>query len=206
MGQWVLDLVRSGGYPGIVFLMFTENVFPPIPSEAIMPLAGFLAAQGKLSLIGAVLAGTLGSVLGALPLYYLGRAVGEERVERLAARYGRWLTVSPGEVRKAKAWFDRHGPKAVFFCRLVPVVRSLISIPAGINHMPLGTFLLYTGLGTGLWSLLLAGGGYLLRDNFDRIGAYLDPITWIVLAAVLLAYIVRVIRQARRQRCAQRRL
>lgn len=165
-----------------------------------MPLAGFLAAQGKLSLLGAVLAGTLGSVLGALPLYYLGRAVGAERVERLAARHGRWLTVSPEDIRKATGWFDRHGHKAVFFCRLVPVVRSLISIPAGINRMPLGIFLFYTTLGTAIWSLLLTGGGYLLQDNFDKIDAYLDPVTWAVLALVVLMYIVRVVRQGRQQR------
>jgi len=109
MAGWVIDLIRSTGYFGIVLLMFVENVFPPIPSEVIMPLAGFMVSQGKLSLAGIVLAGTIGSVLGALPLYYLGRVVGEDRLKEWADRHGGWLTVSRKDIERAKAWFDRHG-------------------------------------------------------------------------------------------------
>lgn len=199
MGQWAMGMVESAGLIGVVFLMFLENVFPPIPSEAIMPLAGFLAAQGKLPLYGVILAGTAGSVLGALPLYYLGRWVGGERIENWAACHGRWLTTSRQDVQKARGWFERHGGKTVLLCRLIPVVRSLISIPAGIARMNLGRFLLFTALGTAAWSTLLAGAGYWLEDNFQVVSRYLDPVSWVVLALIVLAYVVRVVRQGRQQ-------
>ena len=199
MADWLMDAIGSAGYLGIVLLMFAENVFPPIPSEAIMPLAGFLVAQGKLSYIGVVLAGTAGSVLGALPLYYLGHWLGGERIERWADRHGRWLTTSRADIQKARAWFDRHGGKTVLFCRLVPVVRSLISIPAGIARMPMRRFLLYTAAGTAAWSGLLAYAGYLLQENFGVVGRWLDPVSMAVAALLLLAYIVRVIRQGTRE-------
>lgn len=150
MAKWIMDMVTATGYLGIVVLMFVENVFPPIPSELIMPLAGYMATQGTLAFIGVVIAGTLGSVLGALPLYYLGRKVGEERVKTFADTYGRWLTVSRKDIEQAKGWFDRHGGMAVLICRLVPGVRSLISIPAGVDRMSIMSFLIYTVIGTSL--------------------------------------------------------
>jgi len=147
MVQWIENLMTSLGYLGIVLLMFVENVFPPIPSELIMPLAGFTASRGDLNLALVILAGTVGSVLGALPLYFLGRLVGEERLVAWADRYGKWLTVRGKEIRKADDWFDRHGHKTVLFGRLVPGVRSLLSIPAGLSEMPMPKFLLYTSIG-----------------------------------------------------------
>ena len=131
MATWVTDTIYSLGYAGIVVLMVLENVFPPIPSEVIMPLAGFMVSQGKFSLIGIIAAGTAGSVLGALPFYYIGRWINEERLKALADRYGRWLTVSGNDIERSKAWFDKHGRTAIILGRLVPAVRSLISIPAG---------------------------------------------------------------------------
>src|SRR5687768_12601891 len=128
MARRDMDVMPSTGYAGIVFLMCLENVVPPIPSELIMPLAGYLAGSGKLSFIGVVIAGTAGSMLGALPLYYMGRKLGEERLKHLADRYGRWLTVSRKDIERAKGWFDRHGGATVLFCRLIPGIRSLISI------------------------------------------------------------------------------
>jgi membrane protein DedA with SNARE-associated domain len=119
------------GYAGVAFLMFLENVFPPIPSELIMPLAGFSAARGEMTLWGVIVAGSVGSVLGQYPLYYLGRAVGPERLHRWADRHGKWLTVSGKDIEKAREWLNRRGPIAVLLCRLVPGVRSLISIPRG---------------------------------------------------------------------------
>ena len=131
----------SAGYLGIVFLMFIENVFPPIPSEFIMPLAGFMVTQGRFSLIGIIIAGTFGSALGALPLYFSGKKLGEQRLRRFADRHGKWLTLSCEDVDKAGEWFDKYGAAAVFFCRLVPGIRSFISIPAGIKRMNIFSFL-----------------------------------------------------------------
>jgi membrane protein DedA with SNARE-associated domain len=187
-----MNLMNSAGYFGIVFLMFVENVFPPIPSEFIMPLAGFMAAEDKFPLLGVIVAGTVGSVLGALPLYYLGAKLGEDRLKKLAERHGRWLTVSPDDVDRANRWFDRHGAKAVLFCRLVPGIRSFISIPAGINRMNLVSFLLFTSIGAGVWTSLLACAGYLLRANFRQIGEYLDIATYIVFGTIIVFYFWRV--------------
>jgi membrane protein DedA with SNARE-associated domain len=189
-----MDVMYSTGHLGVVLLMFAENVFPPIPSEVIMPLAGFMASQGKLSFAGVVLAGTLGSVLGAVPPYLLGRAVGEERLKRLAAEHGRWLTVSRRDVERAMRWFDRHGAAAVFFCHFVPGVRSLVSLPAGVNRMNPTTFLAFTAAGAGLWAALLTSLGYFLGANFGRVEEYLDPASYVVLGAVVAVYVVRVVR------------
>jgi len=194
MATWVTDTIYSFGYAGIVFLMLLENVFPPIPSEVIMPLAGFMVSQGKFSLIGIIAAGTAGSVLGALPFYYIGCWINEERLKALADRYGRWLTVSGNDIERSKAWFDKHGRTAIILGRLVPAVRSLISIPAGIARMNLAIFLTYTTVGTALWTALLAFLGYYLGSNFGRVGEYVDRISWLVIAAIVLIYIVRVIR------------
>lgn len=189
-----MRIVSSTHYFGIVLLMFIENVFPPIPSEIIMPLAGYMAAQQQLSLPGTILAGTAGSVLGALPLYYLGRKLGEDRLKEFADKHGRWLTLSRHDIDNAKRWFDRYGAAATFVCRLIPGVRSLISIPAGITSMSWVTFLIYTTLGTGIWATLLAYLGYVLGRNYTTVADYVDPVSWIVLGAVGVLYIVRVMR------------
>lgn len=153
MFESITGLIEQGGYFGILALMFLENLFPPIPSEVIMPLAGFLAARGELNLFGVVVAGTLGSFLGALPWYYAGARLGEERMRRLAARHGRWLTLSGDDVLEAGVWFRAHGRKAVFFGRLVPAIRTLISVPAGIAQMPFASFAFYTLAGSAIWTL-----------------------------------------------------
>ena len=197
MSDWAAQTLHSLGYPGIVALMCLENVFPPIPSELIMPLAGFLTTQGQFSLPGVILAGMLGSILGALPLYAVGYLQGEDRAKDWADRYGAWLAVSGKDVEWAKNWFDRHGRKAVFFCRLVPGVRSLISIPAGFVRMPLTPFLLYTALGTGLWATLLAFAGRLLGEGYTQVETYLGPVAYGVLGIVVISWIVRVVRRKR---------
>jgi membrane protein DedA with SNARE-associated domain len=194
MASWVMQMMSTTGYVGLVLLMVLENVFPPIPSEVIVPLAGFMVTQDRLSLLGVILAGTLGSVLGALPLYYLGRKIGDERLKSFADRHGRWLTLSRQDLDSAQQWFDRHGGLAVLLCRLVPGVRSLISIPAGINGMPLALFLLYTILGTGLWTALLTLAGYGLGANFRQVETYLDPVSYVVLAVIVVLYVRRVIK------------
>lgn len=189
MFDWITGLMEATGYLGILLLMLAENVFPPIPSELIMPLAGFAAAQGRLSIVLVVLAGTAGSLLGALFWYVLGRWLGGERLRRLAARHGRWLTLSPGEIGQAEDWFRRHGAKAVLLGRLIPAVRTLISVPAGITGMRLPGFLAWTALGTGLWTALLAGAGYLLQGQYALVAAYVNPASNVVVG--LLASTLR---------------
>lgn len=195
MLQWIIGVMNSMGYAGIVFLMFLENVFPPIPSELIMPFAGFASAQGQMSFVGVALAGMAGSVLGALPLYYVGKLVGEARLKAWADKHGKWLAVSGEDIEKSKRWFDRHGGKAVFIGRLVPGVRSLISVPAGMSAMPLPQFLLYSALGTGLWASALAGLGRLLGQNYRKVDQYLGPVAYVVLGALALAFVVVVARR-----------
>jgi len=193
MAEWILGFMNSLGYPGIVLLMIAENLFPPLPSELILPAAGFAAAQGKLNLMGVVLAGALGSVLGTLPLYYLGRIVNEERLVVWADRYGRWLTLRGKDIRKADDWFDRHGPKAVLFGRMIPGIRSLLSLPAGMSEMPLPSFFIYSAIGSGLWATLLAGAGYLLGNNYEVVEQYVGPIGTGVVALLVVSSVVWIV-------------
>ena len=159
-----------------------------------MPLAGYMASQGTLSLFGIIVAGMAGSLLGALPLYYMGRKLGENRLKEFADNHGRWLTLSRRDIERAKRWFDRHGGAAIFFCRLIPGVRSFISIPAGIAKMKILPFLAYTAAGTAIWAALLAYLGYFLGTEYTQVSEYLDPVSWIVFGAIGVLYFVRVIR------------
>jgi membrane protein DedA with SNARE-associated domain len=192
MFDWITAFVQKTGYLGVGLLMFAENVFPPIPSELIMPLAGFTAAQGRLSIVLVVISGGAGSLLGATAWYYIGIWLGLERLKRFAAHHGRWLTMSPDEIEGARLWFDRHGSAAVLVGRLVPGIRTLISVPAGIAPMPLGRFLIYSSAGTGIWTAFLAGSGYLLESRYDRVAAYADPVSNIVVGLIVLLYLYRV--------------
>lgn len=198
MFRMITGLMNSMGYMGIVFLMFLENVFPPIPSEVIMPLAGLLTRDGRMSFAGVVTAGTLGSVAGALPLYYAGRRVGEKRLTAWADKHGKWFTVSSDDVARAKRWFDRHGGITVFLGRLIPGIRSLISLPAGFDRMNFGKFLIYTTAGSAIWAALLAYAGYVLGQNYDKVEKYLGPASYIVFGAVFVMYAIRFLRQHRR--------
>jgi membrane protein DedA with SNARE-associated domain len=186
MIAWAQGIMERMGYWGVTLLMFLENVFPPIPSEVVMPFAGFTAARGQMTFWGVVVAGTLGSVLGALPLYYLGKFVGVKRIKGWADRWGKWLTVSGKDVDTAMGWFDRRGGLAVFLCRLVPGVRSLISIPAGACGMTMWKFLLYTTAGSAIWVVLLAYAGTKLGQNYERVEKWMKPVTYAVLAAVVI--------------------
>jgi membrane protein DedA with SNARE-associated domain len=143
MFDWILNIIETGGYAGIFALMVLENIFPPIPSELVIPLSGYAAAEGDMNIAIVILVASLGAVVGALPWYYLGKAFGIERLKRMSVRYGRWLTLTPADIDAAQAWFDRHGHKTVLLGRLVPTVRTLISLPAGMARMPLLPFLLY---------------------------------------------------------------
>ncbi len=199
MLERVINIMNSLGYPGVVLLMFLENIFPPIPSELVMPLAGFTAAQGRLSLVGVIIAGTLGSVIGGLPLYYLGRSVGEQRLTSWADKYGKWVFVSAADIRTAQGWFNRHGSSAIFVCRLVPGVRSLIAIPAGLGNMHLLQYLLYSTLGATIWTSMLACAGYLLGENYQQVNNYLGPTPYIVLGLLLVGFAAWVWRRREQQ-------
>ncbi len=199
MLEWITNTISSLGYLGIGMLMLLENLFPPIPSELIMPLAGFTVAQGKMDFAPVIVSGVLGTVVGALPWYYAGKFLGEQRLNNWADKYGRWLSISSKDIKKATSWFDKHDGKAVFFCRLVPGVRTLISLPAGISRMHLLPFLLYSTLGTLVWVSLLTYAGYALGKNYHLVEKYLDPISKIVLASLLCGFIIWVVRRNMRQ-------
>lgn len=192
MFEWIVGLVETSGYTGIALLMLLENVFPPIPSEMIMPLGGFVAARGDLNAVVVVLAGTLGSLLGAIPWYAAGRWLGENRLKAVAARHGYWLTIDADDVGKAMRWFDRHGRRTVLFGRLIPAVRTLISAPAGVARMPLVPFLLYSGLGTLAWTAALTGAGFLLEAQYRMVSGYLDAASKIILGLIAVLYLFRL--------------
>ncbi|MDO5369335.1 DedA family protein [Paracoccus sp. (in: a-proteobacteria)] len=193
MFEWVLSVIEGWGYPGIFFLMLAENLFPPIPSEVIMPLAGYLAAAGTLSFWPTVLIGTLGSVLGTSFWYFIGLWIGAPRLKRWSARYGRLLTLAPSDIERAQAWFDRHGGAAVLIGRMIPAVRTLISVPAGVARMPFGRFLAFTVAGSLLWTLVLTAAGMALEANYHRVADFIDPLSKVVVVTVVLVYLYRVI-------------
>jgi len=199
MADWVQNLMDSMGYLGILLLMIIENLFPPIPSELIMPSAGFAASRGEMNLLMVIAVGTLGSVLGTLPLYYVGRAFGEKRLMEWADRYGKWLTLSGKDIKKADDWFDRHGTKAVLFGRMVPGIRSLLSLPAGMSEMPLPKFLVYSAIGSGLWATALSGAGYVLGENYDRVEQYVGPASKVILVVVVVAAVWWFVQRKRAQ-------
>jgi membrane protein DedA with SNARE-associated domain len=170
--NWIVGLVDTMGYAGLAIVVALENVFPPIPSEVILPLAGFLVGQGRMTLVGAIVASTVGAVVGALILYWFGYALGEDRVRQLIVKYGHWALIDEEDLDRSKNWFVNHGRSAVFIGRLAPLVRSLISIPAGVAKMPVGTFVIFTAAGSGLWNTLLIGAGWALGANWQLVEKY----------------------------------
>ena len=176
MEQWV----AQWGYLGIFAAMVLENVVPPIPSELIMPLAGFYVGQGQLNVVGVVLAGLLGTVVGALPWYGIGRLVNEQRLKRWVERHGRWVGVSVQELDQSRAWFQRHGAAVVFWGRLIPAIRTLISVPAGVELMPFGSFLFWTTAGSLIWNLVLTAAGWALGSHWDQVLLWVRPVEGIV--------------------------
>lgn len=193
MFEMIVELLQRSGYLGVFLLMALENIFPPIPSELIMPFAGFVAARGELNVVGVLLAGTAGSVAGAFPWYVAGRWYGKERLDKFAGRHARWLTVTHGDIEHAMAAFERHGRKVVLLGRLVPAIRTLISIPAGLARMHLGQFLLYSTIGSLLWTALLTGAGYLLESQYARVADWVDPLSKAVLFGLLGWYLYRLV-------------
>lgn len=192
MFGWILHVVEASGYTGLFFLMVAENIFPPIPSEVIIPLSGYAAAEGQMHIGLVILVASLGSLAGALPWYFLGRIFGLARLKHLSLRYGRLLTLSPDHIDRAEGWFNRHGPKAVLFGRMIPAVRTLISVPAGLARMHFLTFLAYSFIGSALWTSLLASLGFLLQSQYDKVAVYLNPASDIIFVLIIGVYIYRV--------------
>ncbi|WP_043098358.1 DedA family protein [Kallotenue papyrolyticum] len=200
IARWVQHVIEALGYPGIVLVMALENVFPPIPSELVMPLAGFMASSGTFNIVAVVIAGMLGSVIGALILYYIGLWADEHMIRRFLRRWGRWIGISEDDLNTALGYFARHGEAVVFFGRLIPIIRSLISIPAGMCRMSLPRFVFYTVLGTTLWSGALSYAGWLLGEHYDRVAAFIERYQTLVLIAIGVAVLVFIYRRAIRPR------
>lgn len=193
MATWIIETITQWGYLGIFLLMLLESIFPPIPSELIIPFAGFAAATGQLNFIGVLIAASTGAVVGMVPWYVAGRLFGLGRVRTLADRYGRWLTLNAEEVDTATRAFHRFGPWIVLFGRLVPLIRTLISVPAGLAKMGAVPFFVASFIGALVWNTLLAGAGYLLAEHYDAVESWLDPGTTIVMGLVVLVYLYRLI-------------
>ncbi|MBV7255164.1 DedA family protein [Pacificimonas sp. WHA3] len=193
MTDWIEQLIAQAGYSGIAFLMFLENLFPPIPSEVIMSLAGYAAAQGNgLSLTGVIVSGSLGSLIGMTFWYYVGRWFSQERLRELVLRHGRWLTIGVRELDRIDYWFEHGGRWAIMIGRCVPTIRTLISVPAGIFAMPLRVFLPLTFIGVSAWNAALAWLGYQLGGEYQAIEQYLGPVSLAVIAAMVAFYLWRV--------------
>jgi membrane protein DedA with SNARE-associated domain len=194
---WAIDLMEKLGAPGAGLAVALENLFPPLPSEVILPLAGFAASRGDLGLVSAILFTTLGSVVGALALYGVGAALGRERTRALAARLP---LVKVEDVDKAEEWFNRHGAKAVLIGRLVPVVRSLISVPAGVERMTVPLFLALTALGSAVWNTALIVAGYALGEKWHVVGSSVGVLQYVVLAGAAAAVAWFVVVKVRAKR------
>jgi membrane protein DedA with SNARE-associated domain len=192
--DWIIGFIGSGGYLAIALLMLMENVFPPIPSELVLPFAGFVAARGDLQPLGVLVAAMAGSLLGALPWYWAGRRLGLDRLRAFAGRHGRWLTLTPDDVDRAQAWFRRHGAVSVALGRLVPAVRSVISMPAGVAALPLATFLLWSLLGSTAWNVLLLAVGFVLESRYEAAKDVIEWVTRGVVGVLLAGYAWRVVR------------
>lgn len=192
MSDFVRTLIEDWGPLGVGFLMFLENVFPPIPSELILPLAGYAAGRGDASLSMLVLFGVVGSVAGTALWFVAGLWLGKEGLKRFAARRGRWLTLKPGDIEDADEWFDRHGGKTVLLGRLLPAVRTLISVPAALAGMSWTRFLIYTSIGTTIWSVALACAGFWLGNNYSVVADWMGPVSTGIVALLVLGYLYRV--------------
>ena len=193
---WAESVISTMGYPGLVLVMFLENIFPPIPSEVVLPLAGNLTNIGRFTMFGVIFWGMIGALIGALVFYYLGKWFSEERLRRLIEEYGKWALLDVNDFDRAVAFFDKHGQITIFFGRMVPIVRSLISIPAGLAEMNLPVFCFYTILGTSLWNAVLAIAGRILGKEWplvvEWVGIYQNVMLVLVFAAVALFLFARV--------------
>jgi membrane protein DedA with SNARE-associated domain len=200
MADWVIRLIDQSGYWGVAFLMFLETVFPPVPSEVIMPIAGVSAAAGRMSLTGVIASGTAGAMAGNFFWYLVARWVGMRRFRPFIDKHGRWLTLDWYDVERVKRMFGRFGPILVGIGRMMPTIRSVISIPAGLVHMRLAKFLFWSTVGTAGWSAMLAVAGYMLKQHFTDIEKVLGPLSSVVIGAIVLGYVWRQLTWHKRHR------
>ncbi len=193
MENWITEFMSNYGYIGIFLLIALENVFPPIPSEVILTFGGFMTTYSDLTIMGVVIASTLGSVAGAVILYGIGLLLDVERLEKIVDRWGHVLRLKREDIYKADAWFDKYGVWTVFFCRIVPLIRSLISIPAGMSNMKFGLFLLFTTAGTLIWNIILVNVGAAVGSSWESIVSYMDVYSNVVYAILALLIILAVV-------------
>ena len=195
LATWVQDVIEQLGYLGVALLVLLENVFPPIPSEIVLPFAGFVAQQGSDSVVLMILAATVGSVIGALIMYWIAAIIGDERLHAFTRRFGKWVQIREADLTRAEEWFDRHAMSAVLVGRCVPLIRSVVSIPAGFRRMKLIPYIAYTFLGSLVWNIALVGAGAVLGENWERVEPVVATFQWIVIVVILagiarLAYVV----------------
>ena len=195
LATWVQDVIEQLGYLGVALLVVLENVFPPIPSEIVLPFAGFVAQQGSDSVVLMILAATFGSVIGALIMYWIAAIIGDERLHAFTRRFGKWVQIREADLTRAEEWFDRHAMSAVLVGRCVPLIRSVVSIPAGFRRMKLIPYIAYTFLGSLVWNIALVGAGAVLGENWERVEPVVATFQWIVIVVILagiarLAYVV----------------
>jgi membrane protein DedA with SNARE-associated domain len=194
MEDWIINLVNTTGYWGVAALMLLETIFPPVPSEVIMTVAGLSASRGNMSLSGVVASGTAGAMLGNWLWYWLAIKFGEARLKPFVDRYSRWLTLDWAEVERGDILFKKHGSIIVLVARMLPTFRSLISIPAGLFGMSLRRFLVFSAIGTAGWSSALAGAGYFLGSQFKDVEKIIGPLSTAVIALIILTYMWRLLR------------
>lgn len=190
IAAWVQDVIERLGAVGVALLVILENVFPPIPSEIVLPFAGFVAQRGDGSVIVMIFAATVGAVVGALILYGIAALIGPERLSAFIARFGRWFGVKPSDLQRAEQWFDRHAVAAVLLGRCVPLIRSVVSVPAGFRRMRIAPFLLYTAIGSIVWNTALIGAGAILGDQWERVEPYVATLQWVVIGLIAV-FVVR---------------
>lgn len=195
MENLVIDIMNNFGYIGIGLLILIENLFPPIPSELILTFGGFMTIDTNMTIVGVIIAATIGSVLGAIALYYIGKILNKERLIKIVtSKYGKLLRIKPEDIESADKWFDEKGNKTVFFCRFIPVVRSLISIPAGMSEMPLVKFILYTTFGSAIWNTVLVLIGAFAGDKKDLILTIIDDASYVIIGLIIIVFLIFVYR------------
>lgn len=191
MEQIIINVMEQVGYLGVFLLIAIENIFPPIPSEVILVFGGFMTTYTTLNIPIMILAATLGSLVGAIVLYYIGKIFNKERLKRIiSGKIGKVLRLKASDIEKADKWFDTKGNKTVFFCRFIPIVRSLISIPAGMSEMPMQKFLIYTILGSLIWNTVLIVVGSIVGDKWETIVGYLDNFSNVILIILIIIFVV----------------